>query len=162
MSSAHTTQPAGEIPEPLRAALHALRPALETQGVVQFHYGSYRLRYRFHDEDAGFVKHKSLPLGGADVAAAVELLLDLWRQELHAAQVQRAHAEQAEHRKARQNKSLRRLAQTLAGGGARRRQRIGKWFDDARNNPAEMLAFTLTGKFPEPPRAGRPARARLW
>lgn len=73
---------ADSIPEELREKLHALRPLLEEQGVVQRHGNGWRLRYRNHDAKAMAGVHRSLNLGDDDgVAIAVMALIEAWRKE---------------------------------------------------------------------------------
>ena len=156
------------IPNQLRSDLEALRPILERQGVVQFRHdpdrpGNYRLRFREFNSDAGFTLHRSVSLGrDPAIGEAVAVLIRRWQDEFrpHKEKIEQAPVstvpENPPHDIARD------AAQALCGGGWRRREQVGAWYDKAIQDPAEMLRFTLSGKLPAPRRAGRPPKKRLW
>jgi hypothetical protein len=150
------------LPGLIREKLLTLRPLLETQGVIQLKGKDYRLRYREFDGVCGYVRHKSLILGDERIAAAAKDLIKTWRAERDLELTRQAQFEQASRDQTRERHMLRRRAQDLAGGGDRRRQRIGKWFDQVHAKPLEMFAFSVSGKFPDPPPVGRPRKCALW
>ncbi len=156
------------IPAELRSDLEALRPVLERQGVVQFQsgsdrLGSYRLRYREFCKSAGYTLHRSRSLGSDSmVAEAVAALIQLWQDQFQAGK------EAAEPRPAAMKGEVspvdpaRDLAQALCGGGWRRQKQIAEWYDKALQDPAEMMRFAFSGKFPAARKAGRSPKKRLW
>jgi hypothetical protein len=156
------------IPTELYTDLEALRPILERQGVVQYRQGTdrrgmYRLRFREFSTRAGFTLHRSMSLGYQPaVAEAVAVLIRRWQDEFQASSNSSKTTSGAQTTVAPTADAAREAAQAVCGGGWRRRQQIGEWFDQAVQDPAEMLRFTFTGKFPTPRKAGRPPKKRLW
>lgn len=156
------------IPAELRGDLEALRPVLERQGVVQYRRytdrpGAYRLRYREFSKSAGFTLHRSLSLGHNPVVAeAVAALVQQWQDQFQAGQKAAEPPPEAPKPDAPLVDPARDVAQLLAGGGWRRKKQIGAWYDKALQDPAEMIRFTFSGKFPAPRKAGRPPKKRLW
>lgn len=156
------------IPAKLRSELEALRPVLERQGVVQFHggsdrFGSYRVRYREFNKSAGYTLHRSLALGRDPmIAKAVTALIQLWQDQFQAGKETAEPPPVPSKPETQPVDPVRDLAQALCGGGWRRQKQIGKWYDEALKDPAEMVRFAFTSKFPEPRKAGRPSKKRLW
>lgn len=162
---------ADDIPRELLIELETLRPIIEQQGVVQLHHGddrrpTYRLRFREFDSHAGLTRHRSVPLGSSPIVVqAVAELVRLWQDEFQAGE-QHVGAQSLLETIAPPSVTpidpARELAQELAGGGRRRRNQIGEWFDKALNDPAEMFKFNVTSAFPKPRKGGRPLKNRLW
>ncbi len=107
--------------------------------------GSYRLRYRGPKTGSTKVHQLSITLPSAEVAFAVRQLLMGW-QNAWADQKQQVKAAETERRlDERDNRELRREWQRLAGGGRRRKQRIGKEFDQASEGGVmELAVFALS------------------
>ncbi len=161
---------AGDIPRELLLELETLRPLIEQQGIVQQHHGDdrsqrYRLRYREFDLDAGFTRHRSIPLGSNPVIIqAVAELIRQWKDE-HLAGQKADNEQQPPEPDATPDEAVdpaRELAQELCGGGRRRREQIAAWYDGALNDPVEMLNFNMTGAFPDVRKGGRPLKHRTW
>jgi len=161
----------GDIPAELLIELETLRPIIEQQGVVQQHHGddrkqSYRLRYREFDSHLGYRRHRSIPLGSSPVVVqAVAELIRRWRDEYQAGEQQNCAeppVQPAPKPAPTSTELARELAQEMCGGGRRRREQIGDWFDNALNDPVEMLKFNLTGAFPKLHKGGRPLKKRSW
>ncbi|MEI6233309.1 MAG: hypothetical protein WCT04_09665 [Planctomycetota bacterium] len=156
------------IPAELRSDLEALRPVLERQGVVQYRRsadrpGSYRLRFREFSKSAGFTLHRSFALGDDPVVAeAVAALVQQWQDEHVAVRKAVAPPPESPKPEAPPSDLAREVAQLLAGGGWRRKEQIGEWYDQALKDPTEILRFSMTGRFPPARKAGRPPKKRLW
>ena len=156
------------IPNQLRSDLEALRPILERQGVVQFRHdpdrsGTYRLRFREFNSDAGFTLHRSVSLGrDPAIGEAVAVIIRHWQDEF---QPHKGKIEQATVSTVPENPPqdiARDAAQALCGGGWRRREQVGAWYDKALNDPAEMMRFNITGAFPAVRKGGRPLKHKTW
>lgn len=156
------------IPAELRGDLEALRPVLERQGVVQYRRypdrpGAYRLRFREFNSSAGYTQHRSFALGNNSlIAEAVAALVQQWQDQFQAGAKSTEPPPETPKSKPAQADPARDVAQLLAGGGWRRKEQIGAWYDAALSDPAEMIRFTFSGKFPSPRTAGRPPKKRLW
>lgn len=153
------------IPVTLLKRLEELRPALEHQGVLQLRNGSYRLRYRV--EVDGYVQHRSLEVGGAEVGAAVQTILQKWRQEWVARQQEAADARLA-MRDAAQTAVVRRRAQLALlymldtpRPGWRRRKSLETWWDGLQTDTHAALRFVFTKELPPRGKRGRRIRG-LW
>lgn len=150
------------IPEPLRSRLESLRPTLEQQGVIQRRKNGYRLRYREFDPVAGYLKHKSLHLGGKIMAELVESYITAWRDEIAIEAVIDRQEMIAERQKHAQIAGKRYLSQTLQKlqCGERRRRQIRQWLKG--KDTGSAITLLLSGALPDPPKRGRPRKCRLW
>lgn len=159
------------IPRALLKRLQAVRPALEVNACVQPCApsrldGLWRLRY--HETTETGRRHRSVQLGGSEMAMAVKSLIDGWREEREREeeriQADAKRVEEAEKRKKRELSGLRRLAIALGGGGQRRRRRTAKAFDEAAaKGVVGLYAYAMEERWNRPdPRGGRPSASGLW
>lgn len=150
----------------LFAELTRLRPLLETQGVIQRHQRGFRLRYRFFDPDAGFIRHRSLSLPSEFVIDRVRAILCMWREQRLVADAAEEQRREAERKQKRIVAAQRRAVQAIVGvqgGGSRRKRRAAESFDAALDaGPMEMLRFSLNGNFGQGGKPGRPRKQRLF
>lgn len=150
------------IPPDLLARLEGLRDILSANGAVICRKEpdrriGWRVRYRDRAEN-GRRAHRSIPLDSEPVALAVKALLAGWqherRQQLQEARQAR---QQADQRSRQRHRRLRRMVVTLAGGGRKRRRRIGRLYDEAAAEGLEQEAiFILSEGYKQPNR--RPGR----
>lgn len=156
------------IPAATLETLLSLKDVLATQGVIQLRSdrrGSYRLRYRQYDREAGCSRHRSLDLGRDEaVAYEAQRLLEGWRAERNA-ECQEARRKAAEEKALREErKVLIAAAQKLAGGGRDRRARVAREINAAMSgSPVKALAYIWGERYLASNRsAGRPAKAGFW
>jgi hypothetical protein len=149
------------IPPPLLAKLEELRPTLEQQGVVQRRRGNFRLRFR-HDVD-GYVRHKSLEIGCAENAAAIQSLIEQWRQEKELRQHEVEKNRDSERACLAKKKAELELVYTMDAQrpGWRRRRQLKTWWEELQTDSQLALHFIFTRELPPRRKAGRPIKA-LW
>lgn len=165
MSSQAAADP--EIPEALMSKLQGLRHVLEKNGMVELREsrGSgpvYRLRYYIKDAQGGY-HDPCMTFRDETLAAAVKQLIDGWRQEFRAAKAAKRAAAAASRQEQREYKKFRREMQDAAGGGWRRRQAIGRLYDEAAAEGGFALWTMMMGlnTLAPPGKRGRPRRGGL-
>ena len=154
------TTPEERIPRSILDRLLELRPLLETTGGCvrrRERDGTYRLRIRVPNEKYGQVR-KSIGLGGDDVAADVQALIDGWRQAKAAKEPEVDRKSEEERAYRGKVKELRRAVMAGLPKGSRRR-RLAREFDEAASDPVSLYGFLMAGTSSSQI-DGRPGRKR--
>jgi hypothetical protein len=156
-------EPASEntIPAVLLERLVALKPILETQGVIQLRQRRYRLRYRAQSGKS-YPVHQSIAIGGdMGIVNAVEALLAGWRAERQARDAEEER-KMSEARLAERNDQLAAgLFAKMHGGGSRRQRQLRDFYRSCQNDPLTRMRYLVTGVLPARRMAGRP-RKLIW
>lgn len=162
------------LPGALAARLHALRPVLEVQGVLQHRVEpgrapAWRIRYRVEEPGTDGRRHRSLQLGTDQVVAeATWRLVTDWREQRAAAAAAQAAAQAATCAQRRQaaaeHRFLRQCAVLTVRGGRDLQRKAARDFDQAvaaGPRAAWMFSLTLPYRYQARPR-GRPKKAAFW
>ena len=147
------------IPPALLARLVALKPLLETQGILQLHRSVYRLRYRA-ECDYGYLVHRSI-LIGADVSIvnAVEALLERWRADRQARDAEEARKQADARLEEDKEQVLANLFATLHGGSRQRQRQLREFFRECWDDPVKALHYLFSHQLPPPKKPGEPTCA---
>jgi hypothetical protein len=151
------------IPDELLRELLQHRVSLERGGKMVRGQGQRvrRYRLRFTVRGPGGRRQRTIPFN-PDFAPLVAMVVNMWRREFQERKAAEKQKEQLDREQKQKVQAMRQQAIRLGGGGRRRRQRIGKEFDQAAEGPRAMYAYQITQTYLRPDRRpGRPRKGAL-